>query len=116
MRLTEQGETISARYGHPELAVGSLEQTASAVLIASNGTGTQAPPRGRPAPAGTHVRAQSRNALDWIAARSREVYRALVYDDPDFLRFFEQVTPISELGRLNIGSPAPGPARRAAGV
>ena len=29
MRLTEQGETISARYGHPELAVRSLEQTAS---------------------------------------------------------------------------------------
>src|SRR4029078_2035430 len=103
MRLTEQGETISARYGHPELAVRSLEQTASAVLMASNGTGTE-------------VRPEWRSALDGSAARSREVYRGLVYDDPDFLRFFEQVTPISELGRLNIGSPAPGPARRAAGV
>ena len=41
MRLTEQGETISARYGHPELAVRSLEQTASAVLLASNGVGTE---------------------------------------------------------------------------
>jgi phosphoenolpyruvate carboxylase len=103
MRLTEQGETISARYGHPELAVRSLEQTASAVLMASNGVGTE-------------VRPEWRAALDGIAARSREVYRALVYDDPDFLRFFEQVTPISELGRLNIGSRPPSRAGIAAGV
>ena len=49
MRLTEQGETISARYGHPELAVRSLEQTASAVLLASNGAGTEVRPEWREA-------------------------------------------------------------------
>jgi phosphoenolpyruvate carboxylase len=103
MRLTEQGETISARYGHPELAVRSLEQTASAVLLASNGVGTE-------------VRPEWRGALDGIAARSREAYRALVYEDEDFLRFFEQITPISELGRLNIGSRPPSRAGVAAGV
>jgi len=103
MRLTEQGETISARYGHPELAVRSLEQTASAVLLASNGVGTE-------------VRPEWREALDALAARSREVYRSLVYEDPDFLRFFEQITPISELGRLNIGSRPPSRAGVAAGV
>ena len=102
MRLTEQGETISARYGHPELAVRSLEQTASAVLLASNG-------------AGTEVRPEWRSALDDLAARSREVYRALVYEDEDFLRFFEQITPISELGRLNIGSRPPSRAGVARG-
>src|SRR5215208_5041786 len=94
MRLTEQGETISARYGHPELAMRSLEQTASAVLLASNG-------------AGTEVRPEWREALDELAARSRAAYRGLVYEDPEFWRFFEQVTPISELGRLNIGSRPP---------
>jgi phosphoenolpyruvate carboxylase len=103
MRLTEQGETISARYGHPELAVRSLEQTASAVLLASNGVATE-------------VRPEWRGALDGIAARSREVYRSLVYEDEDFLRFFEQITPISELGRLNIGSRPPSRAGVAAGV
>ncbi|MES1192838.1 MAG: phosphoenolpyruvate carboxylase, partial [Solirubrobacterales bacterium] len=36
IRITEQGETISSRYGHPELAERSLEQTLSAVLLASN--------------------------------------------------------------------------------
>jgi phosphoenolpyruvate carboxylase len=35
-----------------------------------------------------------------------------VYDDQDFPRFFEQVTPISELTALNIGSR---PAKRSAG-
>lgn len=39
-------------------------------------------------------------------------YRRLIYDDPDFLRFFEQATPILELGWLNLGSR---PARRSRG-
>jgi phosphoenolpyruvate carboxylase len=100
IRITEQGETVSARYGHPELAIRSLEQTTSAVLLASH----------RPAP---EVPDRWRVTMDALAERSRALYRGLVYDDPDFLRFFEQVTPISELGRLNIGSRPP--ARGGAG-
>ena len=34
-----------------------------------------------------------------MAERSRERYRGLVYEDPDFIRFFEQVTPMAELAR-----------------
>jgi phosphoenolpyruvate carboxylase len=94
IRITEQGEMVSARYGHPELAVRSLEQTVSAVLLASNAPSPEVP-------------APWRAALAALAARSRETYRALVYDDPDFGRFFEQVTPIAELARLNIGSRPP---------
>ncbi len=71
IRITEQGETISSRYGHPELAERSLEQTLSAVLLASN--------IARPA-ASEDWRAD----LDRLARRSRETYRALVYEDPDF--------------------------------
>jgi phosphoenolpyruvate carboxylase len=94
IRITEQGETISARYGHPELAERSLEQTLSAVLLASNVA--------RP-PAPEDWRAE----LDRLATRSREAYRALVYDDPQFARFFFQVTPIDALADLNIGSRPP---------
>jgi phosphoenolpyruvate carboxylase len=94
IRITEQGETVSARYGHRELAVRSLEQTASAVLLASHHEGPE-------------VRASWRAVLDAVAARSREVYRGLVYEEPDFMRFFEQVTPIAELSQLNIGSRPP---------
>jgi phosphoenolpyruvate carboxylase len=103
IRITEQGETVSARYGHPELAVRSLEQTTSAVLLASHG--------GAP-----EVSEHWRATLDAIAARAREVYRGLVYEDPEFGRFFEQVTPIAELARLNIGSRPPARAGAAAGI
>ena len=35
IRITEQGETVSARYADPELAERSLEQTISAVMLAT---------------------------------------------------------------------------------
>lgn len=94
IRITEQGETISARYGHRELAVRSLEQTLSAVLLASA--------REQP-----DVPADWRAEADRLAAVSRDAYRALVYEDPDFARFFFQMTPIEALAELNIGSRPP---------
>ena len=94
IRITEQGETISARYGHPELAERSLEQTLSAVLLASNVERPAAPE-------------DWREDVDRLATRSRETYRALVYDDPDFARFFFQMTPVEALADLNIGSRPP---------
>ena len=94
IRITEQGETVSARYGHPELALRSLEQTTSAVLIAANAPGPEVPPAWR-------------DRMNRLAARSRDRYRELVYGDPDFTRFFFQATPIAELGDLNIGSRPP---------
>jgi phosphoenolpyruvate carboxylase len=94
IRITEQGETISARYGHPELAERSLEQTLSAVLLASNVARS---------PASDDWRAD----VDRLARRSRETYRALVYEDPDFARFFFQMTPVEALADLNIGSRPP---------
>ena len=39
-----------------------------------------------------------------LAARSREVFRGLVHEDPGFLPWFEQITPINELSELNLGS------------
>ncbi|HWI75103.1 MAG TPA: phosphoenolpyruvate carboxylase, partial [Baekduia sp.] len=94
IRITEQGETISARYGHPELAERSLEQTLSAVLLASNVARPAAPE-------------DWREDIDRLATRSRETYRALVYDDPRFARFFFQMTPVEALADLNIGSRPP---------
>jgi phosphoenolpyruvate carboxylase len=99
IRITEQGETVSARYGDPELAVRSLEQTLSAVLLA---TAREQPP----------VPAAWRAEMERMAEHSRERYRALVFDDPAFARFFEQATPLAELTALNIGSR---PHKRSAG-
>ena len=77
----------------------SLEQTLSAVLLAS---AREQPP----------VPAAWRAEMERMAERSRERYRGLVYESPDFPRFFEQATPIAELTSLNIGSR---PSKRAAG-
>ncbi len=99
IRITEQGETVSARYADPELAVRSLEQTISAVLLA---TALPNPP----------VRADWVEEMQRLSETSRRRYRGLVYEDPDFERFFEQMAPIAELSGLNIGSRPP--SRRAA--
>ncbi len=47
-----------------------------------------------------------------LSERAYTQYRDLIYETPAFLRFFEQATPILELGWLNLGSR---PARRAKG-
>jgi phosphoenolpyruvate carboxylase len=91
LRITDQGETIAAKYAHPQLAQRSLEQSLGAVLLASADPAPDPP-------------AAFREEMERLSARSREVYRGLVHDDPAFLAFFRQVTPIDELAHLHIGS------------
>ncbi len=89
--ITEQGEVLSQRYPHPELAVRSLEQTLSAVVLA-----TLTPPDA-PSPA-------YRAELDALSRASRESYRALVFGDDRFPRLLHQAAPLAELSEMNIGS------------
>ncbi|MBI5879073.1 MAG: phosphoenolpyruvate carboxylase [Chloroflexi bacterium] len=91
LRMTEQGETISARYANAELAHRHLEQITSAVLLASAGDG--APPDDG-----------WRAAMAGMAATARDTYRALVFETPEFLAFWRQATPLDEISRLRIGS------------
>ena len=62
IRITEQGETVSARYADAELAERSLEQTISAVLLAS---ALPNPP----------VSDEWRAEMERLSERSRERYR-----------------------------------------
>ncbi len=96
LRVTEQGEMIQAKFGLPGLALRTLEIYTSATLEA-----TLTPPP--PAPAAWRDRMQR------LAARSREAYRRLVYEDPRFLPYFRAATPEPELEDLTIASR---PARR----
>ena len=91
LRLTEQGEVIADRYGLPVLAQRHLEQLVNAMLRA--GFAHPTPPE----PAWE-------SAIERLAALARDHYRALVYGDPGFLRYFRAATPIAEIGRLNLGS------------
>jgi phosphoenolpyruvate carboxylase len=47
--------------------------------------------------------------MEGLAARSRRHYRELIYEQPDLVDFFHQVTPIEEISQLQISSR---PARR----
>jgi phosphoenolpyruvate carboxylase len=91
IKITEQGEVISDRYGMPDLARRHLEQVVNAVLLAGFAPREDAP-------------SAWVQALERLAAIARGHYRALVYEHPDFLRYFRNATPIAEISRLKIGS------------
>src|SRR5207237_2246488 len=92
-RMTEQGEAINAKYGLRGIALRTLEQTVSAVALA---TALPRAPDGRE-PGWTRI-------MDAIAQNSRAAYRALVYDDPQFVEYFRLATPIDVIQRMEIGS------------
>ncbi|MGH2558458.1 MAG: phosphoenolpyruvate carboxylase [Thermomicrobiales bacterium] len=100
MKLTEQGEVISARYSTWEIAHRELELVTGAVLVSTVGALSQ--------PTAERLRA-FREPMARMAEWSAEAYRDLVYGDPDFVSFFQQATPIGEIEGLQLGSR---PARR----
>lgn len=91
LRITEQGEALADKYGHPAWARRNLEQGIVAVLLGAARAETETLPA-------AHVEAW-RHASDVARAE----YRALV-DHADFLRFFDTVTPLQEIARLRIAS------------
>jgi phosphoenolpyruvate carboxylase len=91
LRLTEQGEMISRRFGDQPTARRNLDSLAAAVLMAS----------ARPDEASE---AQGSAMLETLSHASFAAYRELVYDNPGFEDFFWAATPISEIVGLNIGS------------
>jgi phosphoenolpyruvate carboxylase len=101
-RVTEQGEAINTRYGLRGIAMRTLEQTVSAVALA---TALPRPPDPR--------ERTWHGVMDEIARDSREAYRALVYDDPRFVEYFRLATPIDVIERMEIGSR---PAKRPGGA
>ena len=94
IRVTEQGEVLSTRYHDPDLAHRVLEQMAYGVLLGSNEA--QRGPRKLPK--------HWVKAMEVMSAAALLAYRACVHDDPEFLEFWRQATPIEEIGELNLGS------------
>ena len=93
LKVTEQGETISFKYGLPGLAHRNLEAALAATLLSAF-----------PAAAGAEPPAGARELIDGLSARAQAAYRALVWDDPGFPAFFRAFTPVDELALLEIGS------------
>ena len=101
IKITEQGEVLASKYSLPELALYNLETVTTAVLQNSL---VSAPVDDTPS---------WNDLMGRLAARSRDHYRALVHDNPDLVAFFQQVTPIEEISKLQISSR---PARRKSGA
>ncbi len=90
LRLTEQGEALSERYAHPELALRHLEQLLYHFALAALGEGRE-------------PESLWREALEAAAQASRARYRGLI-DQEGFFAFFEAFTPIREIAELPIAS------------
>ena len=100
IKITEQGEVLGSKYTLPELALYNLESISTAVIQASLlGSGFD------------DIEPWN-EILEELSARSRTCYRALIYEQPDFIDFFMEVTPIQEISQLQISSR---PARRRSG-
>ncbi|MBT2755350.1 phosphoenolpyruvate carboxylase [Mesobacillus foraminis] len=97
VKITEQGEVLSSRYLLEDIAYRSLEQATSTLLLAA-----------------AHVSKESEQAhhrderwvqaIEEISEMSLGKYQSLVFADSDFITYFNEATPLKEIGELNIGS------------
>jgi phosphoenolpyruvate carboxylase len=100
IKITEQGEVISDKYGLAHLADHNLRTTLGAVLAAGLfHTESRISP---------DQLKEWDSTMDDISAAARASYLRLVEQD-SLVPYFESATPVDELGGLNIGSR---PARR----
>ena len=93
IRLTEQGEVITAKYGNPEVGRRNLEVLAAATVEASLLAHQE------PAPEAAYLA-----AMEELSADAFRAYRDLVYETDGFEQYFWESTVISEIAGLNIGS------------
>jgi len=92
LKVTEQGEVIFARYGHPAIAERHFEQIISSLLLSALGTAEETPLD------------EWIETMERLAAVSKAHYEALVKHAPALLEFFRQATPFQELGSLHLAS------------
>jgi phosphoenolpyruvate carboxylase len=93
LRVTEQGESINERYGLRAIALRSFEQAVNNVATAA--AAGRAPERLDP---------RWLEAVTLLTDTSRAAYRACVHDDAAFVDYFQAVTPVDVIERMQIGS------------
>jgi phosphoenolpyruvate carboxylase len=104
LKLTEQGETISFKYGLPGLAYRNIEAAVAATLLSAF-----------PDEVGGEAPEHARETMAVLSERAYRAYRELVWEDEAFPPFFRSFTPVDELALLEIGSrPASRPEAAAA--
>ncbi len=102
IKFTEQGEVLSNKYSHEETAVYELGVGLTGLLKASTGI--------------IHKKKASsiafKKAMQELTESGEACYRDLTEETEGFLDYFYDITPVQEIGLLNIGSR---PSHRATG-
>ena len=93
LRLTEQGEVINQGYGLRSIAMRTLERAFHALAMSLGGAATGV------VASSEHLQFAAR-----VASVSRQAYRRFVHADHDFFSWFQAVTPIDVITRMQIGS------------
>ena len=91
LRVTEQGEVLQKKFAIPELAERNFEIYYSSILRAKLLKPAEVP-------------AEWRKCMKELAASSFDEYQRMVFQNEEFIPYFNQVTPVQYLGDLNIGS------------
>ncbi len=93
-KFTEQGEVLFYKYNNPETATYELSVGMSGLIKAS-----------------THLIDNEisdykhfANVMDDLAKTGEKSYRGLIDETPGLLDYFYEVTPVTEIGMMNIGS------------
>jgi phosphoenolpyruvate carboxylase len=93
IRLTEQGEVITAKYANPEVGRRNLEVLVAATLEASLLSEYETLPK-----------PEFLKTMEELSKYAFQHYRKLVYETEGFETYFWESTVISEIAGLNIGS------------
>lgn len=104
IKITEQGEVISAKYSLHTIAVRNFEQLSAAVLetslIEQSGKSAQ------------QEKPEWHTFMEEFSQDAFDSFRELIYSDNKFVEFFQKATPINEIAHLRMGSR---PTRRTSG-
>jgi len=99
MRVTEQGEVVSSKFANRGTGLYQLEILAASVLAHSVKSADEAELKDNP---------EFEEALEALTGMSQASYASLI-NEPGFIDYFNQASPVEELALLKIGSR---PARR----
>ena len=94
IKFTEQGEVLSYKYSNLETAAYELTMGATGLLKASRGLVEKS----------SEQPARSLQLMEMMSQYGEDSYRDLTDHTPGFLDYFYEVTPVMEIGQLNIGS------------
>jgi len=94
IKITEQGEIIAFKFSYPQTAAYELTTGTTALLQATCNTLNPT----------NAERLDFLGIMDALAKFSEQTYRELTEETDGILDYFYEVTPVSEIAKLNIGS------------